>query len=245
MGATPPRALTTMGVMVLPLLLALVAASPAPPAAASPGGVPGAVVEEIVAVLRNPVGAPPRVITLTRLTEEARIVLVSRGAMEAAFRPIDARALRATLEWVVDQTLLADEAARLQVAEVTRDQADAALARFRARFPDAATYRSFLASAQLGEEEISAALGRMLRVERYLETRVGRGGAVADADVLRWARERGLSVETAAAREAVRARMGEERVELAVRELVAELRGRADVHVVDAEVLGPAAGEGT
>lgn len=230
-----------MGVMVLPLLLALAAASPAPPVAASPG----AVLEEIVVVLRNPVGAPPRVITLTRLTEEARIVLVSRGAVEAGFRPIDARALRATLEWVVDQTLLADEAARLQVAEVTRDQADAELARFRARFPDAATYRSFLASAQLGEEEISAVLGRMLRVERYLETRVGRGGAVPDAEVLRWARDRGLSVETTVAREAVRARMGEERVELAVRELVAELRGRADVHVVDAEVLGPAAGEGT
>lgn len=228
--------------MLAPLLLAVLAAAPAAaePAPSAPGGGP-TVVEEVVAVVRNPLGSPARVITLTRLVEEARVVLASRGAVEAAARPIDSQVLRATLEWVLDQTLLSDEAGRLQVAEVTRDQVAAELGRFRGRFPDAPAYARFLASAELSDEEVSAVLARMLRVDRYLETRLGRGGAVADDDVRRYARERGLSIESRAALEAVRARMGEARVESAVRELMAELRGRADIRILDPGLLGPAA----
>lgn len=227
--------------MSLALLLALTAAAPlAPdPAASAPAAAP-AVLEEVVAVVRNPLGAPARIITLTRLVEEARIVLASRGAVEAAGRPIDSQVLRATLEWVLDQTLLSDDAGRLQVAEVPRERVAAELARFQGRFPDAAAYARFLASAELTDEEVSVVLARMLRVDRYLETRVGRGGAVADEDVGRYARDRGLSVESRATREAVRTRLTEERVESAVRELVAELRGRADVRILD-PAFAPAA----
>ena len=161
--------------------------------------------------------------------------------MEAAARPIDSQVLRATLEWVLDQTLLSDDAGRLQVAEVTGDQVAAELGRFRGRFPDAAAYARFLASAELSDEEVSAVLARTLRVDRYLETRVGRGGAVADDDVRQYAGERGLSVESRAALEAVRARMTEARVGSAVRDLVAELRGRADIRILDPALAGPAA----
>jgi hypothetical protein len=216
--------------MALLLLLALTAATPTP---AEPRGAASAVVEEVVAVVRNPAGASPRTITLTRLVEEARIILASSGAMEAALRPIDDQMLRATLEWVLDQTVLADEAARLQVAEVSREQVAEELARFRGRFPDAAGYARFLASTELSDEEVGAVLARKLRVERYLETRLGRGGMVADDEVQRYARETGLSVESRAMREAVRARLGEVRVEAAVRELVTDLRGRADIRVLD------------
>jgi hypothetical protein len=228
--------------MSLVLLLALTAAAPlaAGPAASAPGAAP-AVLEEVVAVVRNPLGAPARIITLTRLVEEARIVLASKGAVEAAGRPIDPQVLRATLEWVLDQTLLSDDAGRLQVAEVPRERVAAELVRFQGRFPDAATYARFLASAELTDDEVSAVLARMLRVDRYLETRVGRGGAVADEDVGRYAHERGLSVESRATREAVRARMSEERVDSAVRGLVAELRGRADIRILDPVGFGPAA----
>lgn len=233
-----------MGVMLVPLVLALAAAaSPAAEPVALATGAGPEVVEEVVAVVRNPLGSPARVVTLTRLVEEARIVLASRGAVEAAFRPIDTPVLRATLEWVLDQTLLADEAGRLQVAAVTRDQVAAELGRFRGRFPDAATYQRFLTTAELTDEEVSAVLARMLRVERYLETRIGRGRLVADEDVQRYARERGLSVGSLAAREAVRARVSEGRVETAVRELVADLRGRADIRVIEPELVAPAPGE--
>ena len=69
-------------------------------------------------MVRNPPSAPPRVVTLTKLVEEARIALVSRGATAAATGPLDRAALRAALEWLLDQMLVADEAARLQLDEV-------------------------------------------------------------------------------------------------------------------------------
>ncbi len=219
------------------LLLALVAVPAAPPAGAT-------LAEEVVAVVRNPPTAPPRAITLTRLTEEARIVLVSRGAVDAAFRPIDGQALAATLGWLVDQILLSDEASRLQLADVSREQAAADLRRFQARFPDRAAYARFLSVNTLTDEEVSGVLVRMARVDRYLETRLGKGGAVDDAEVAAFARERGLPVESRAAREAVRTRVAELRLEAAVQELRAELRGRADVRILDPALAPPAAGKG-
>jgi hypothetical protein len=223
--------------MLAPLLaLALAATAPSPPDGVAPGG---EVVEEVVAVLRNPAGAAPRLVTLTRLTDEARIVLVSRGAAEAAFQPIDQPALRATLEWLIDQTLLADDAARLGVAEVEREGAVSELRRFRARFPDQAAYARFLATAELFEEEVETVLVRMLRVDRYLETRIGRGAAVADDDVEAYVREHDLAATTRAAREAVRATIAQGRVDAQVRALVAELRSRAEVRVLDPELAGP------
>ncbi|HET6439159.1 MAG TPA: hypothetical protein VFG59_13915 [Anaeromyxobacter sp.] len=219
--------------MLPALLLALSAAAPE-----------GGLAEEVVAVVRNPAGAQERVITLTRLTDEARIALVARGAVEAAFRPIDGQALEATLEWVLDQTLLADEAARLQIAEVSREEAASELRRFQGRFPDAATYARFLASSELTEEEVTAVLARILRVDRYLDRRIGRGGAVSDEEVQRYAKERGLKAESRAAQDAIRARVGEERVEAAVRAHLGELRGRADIRIIDPD-LASLPGEGS
>src|SRR5512144_2408572 len=112
------------------LLLAVALAAPPPPG--------GRVVEEIVAVVRNPASAPPRVVTLTKLTEEARIALVSRGATAAATGPLDAEALRAALDWLLDQLLVADDAARLRVDEVPREDVLAELRRFKGQFAAAA-----------------------------------------------------------------------------------------------------------
>jgi hypothetical protein len=212
----------------LPLCLALLALAPA-------AGEP-VLVEEVVAVLRSPAGAPARVITLTRLADECRIVLVSRGAVGAASRPIDAPALRATLDWLIDQTLLSDEAARLQVAEVSHDEAVAELSRFRTRFPDPAAYARFLLSTELSDEEVEAVLSRTLRVARYLETRIGRRAVVGDEEIAGYARDHGLEAGSPAKVEAIRARISEARVEAAVKDLIAELRGRADVRILEPEL---------
>ncbi len=199
------------------------------------------VVEEIVAVVRNPSSAPARAVTLTKVTEEARIALVSRGATEAATGPLDREALRAALEWLLDQMLLADEAVRLRIAEVERAEVVAELSRFRARFASPAAYDRFLAASELGEEELLVTLGRMARVRRYLESRVGRAARVDEDDVDRWLRERGAA-GSAPARDAVRAHLVEEKARAQVRDLLAELRGRADIHVVGS--LRAGAGEG-
>ena len=163
---------TRMGGM-LPLLAAALLAAPA----AAPRD--ARVVEEIVAVVRNPPGAAPRVVTLTKLAEEARIALVSRGAVDAASRPLDAEALRAALDWLVDQMLLADEASRLGLEEVDRDAVAAAVGRFRAQFRTPIGYARFLATSELTEEELSATLARMVRVERYVQSRVGRASRLS------------------------------------------------------------------
>lgn len=211
---------------MLAAVIALAASAAAPPAG------DGRVVEQVVAVLRNPPGAPPRIVTLTKLTEEARIALVSRGATAAATGPLDRAALRAALEWLLDEMLVADEAARLHIAEVGREEAIAELARFRGRFAAPAEYERFLAESEIGEEELLVSLGRMLRVRRYLDGRVGRAARVGEDEVERWLRERGTSEVGPAARDAARSQLVEERARAQVKELLAELRGRADVRIV-------------
>jgi hypothetical protein len=216
--------------------LALAAVLSAPAAGAgAPGAAPerGALLDEVVAVVKSP-GAAERVITLSRLRAEARVTLVSRGGTEAAFRSLDAAALRAALDWVVDQTLVADEAARLQVSEVDRPAVEAELRRFRARFPEAGSYGRFLAGAGLGEEELAAVLARGVQVERYLHSRLGRAPRIQDAELDAWLAARGARDAGPGVREAARAQLAEEKLAAEVKALVAELRGRAEIRVLDA-----------
>ena len=213
---------------MLPLVLAqaLLLAAPEPPAGAR-------VVEEIVAVVRNPSGAPPRIVTSTKLTEEARVALVSRGATAAATGPLDREALRSALEWLIDQMLVADEAARLRIDEVPRADVLDELRKFRARFASPAQYERFLSTSELTEEELLVTLARMVRVQRYVESRVGRAARVGEDDVDRWLRERGSPPDAGPAREAARAQLVEETARAQVRDLLAELRGRAEIRVAE------------
>jgi len=161
----------------------------------------------------------------------------------AAFQPLDAEALRAALEWLVDETLVADEAARLEVDAVPPGALQAELAAFKARF-EPGGYARFLEASELSEEEVTAALGRTLRVRQHLASRVGRGIPVAEDEVDAYLRSRGQLPASPVAREAVRAELEEKRASAQVRDLVAELRGRADVRILD-PALRPRAGEGS
>ena len=206
-------------------------------ALASPPG-EGQVVEEVVAVIRA-AGGEPRVVTLTKLTEEARIVMISRGATEAASRPLDGPALKATLDWYVDQTLLSAEAARLDVFEVERGEARAELDRFQKRFARPEEYAAFLSQNDISEEDVLAVLQRMLRVQRYLDSRVATAARarVSDAEVEAAWRERKAEfggLPLAQVRDAVRARLAEERVRADVKVLLSDLRRRSEVRVLAA-----------
>jgi len=169
---------------------------------------------------------------LTRLTQEARVALVGQGALEAAAAPLDEAALRAALRWLVDQLLVADEAARLQVDEVAREEVLVATRRFRERFPGEAAYIRFLQSAELSEEDLQVVLARDLRVQRYLDSRVGRASRVGDEEVARFLAAQGAALEAAGAVEAVRARLASDKARAQVRQLLADLRARADVRVL-------------
>jgi hypothetical protein len=221
--------------VLLAAALALALAAPPPSGAGdapAPGPSGGRVVEEIVVLVRNPPSAPPRVVTLTKLVEETRIALVSRGATEAAAGPLDRAALRAALEWLVDQMLVADEAARLRIDDVEREAVAAELARFKARFQGLARYERFLEEMELTEDEVSATLARTIRVERYIQSRVGPSARVGDDEVDRWLRERGEPAGSVPVRDAARSQLAEERARSQVRELLAELRSRAEIRIV-------------
>jgi hypothetical protein len=226
--------------MLLSVALALALAAPAPaapapaaPAAAKAGDAgAGEIVEEVVAVIRNPPAAPARIVTYTKLVEEARIALVSRGATDAASGTLDRAALRAALDWLLDQTLVADEAAKLKLDEVDREALRTELRRFQARFPSYAGYERFLERAELTEDELVATLARMLRVERYVQSRVGQSARVDDDEVDRWLRARGAASGSPAVRDVARTELVAERATTQVHELLAELRSRADIRIV-------------
>jgi len=211
-------------------LSALVAASVlALPAAASP---PGEEVERVVAVVRSPAASVPNIITLTYVEEQARIALVSRGALLAATQPLDGPALKAGLEWLVDQTLLSDEATRLQVFEIDRADGLAELARFKARFARPADYQAFLARCDLSEAELETVLRRMLRVKRYVESRVSHAAQVPEAELTAWLDEHAAELGSRD-REAARAHLAEQRTKDEVKALVRDLRSRAEVRVFE------------
>jgi hypothetical protein len=169
------------------------------------------------------------------------VALVGQGGLEAATAPLDPPALRAALRWLVDQLLVADEAARLGVDEVGGDELAGELRRFRERFADAVAFQRFLEAADLTEEELSVVLARGLRVQRYLDSRVGRSARVGDDELARALAERGLTAEAPGAREAVRARLRDEKAAAQVRQILADLRGRADVRVLAADLREAAA----
>jgi hypothetical protein len=220
---------------MLALGLALLCA--APPATA-PAGV---VVERVVAVVRNPASAAPRPLTMTRLDEEARVALVGQGGAQAAFAPLDAAARKAALRWLLDQWLVADEATRLKVDDPPREDVQRAEQEFRQRFPDEAAWRRFLAASELSEDELSSILARGVRVQRFLDGRLGRSARVSEEEVGRALAGQGRMAPTPAEREAVRARLASERAQAQVKQLLSDLRSRADIRILVPELrLEPA-----
>lgn len=194
-------------------------------------------------MVRTPASTQPRVITLTRLQEEARIALVSRGGTGAADGELDGAALRAGLEWLIDQILLLDEVVRLQVFEVERSDVLEELRRFQGRFASPQAYRAFLGRVDITEEELLVVLRRTLRVQRYVDSRVSAAGRVREAEVDRYLQERKVdprASERAAVRNTVRAELAERRTEREVKALLADLRSRATIRVL--ETFGGATG---
>ncbi len=189
-------------------------------------------VERVVAVIRPPAATEPIVITLTNVEEEARIALVSRAALLAATQPLDGPALKAGLEWLVDQTLLNEEASRLQVFEIDRADGLGELGRFKARFARPSDYQAFLVRCDLSEAELEAVLRRMLRVKRYVESRVSHAAQVPDVEVTAWLDKHGPELASRD-REAARAHLAGERMKEEVKTLVRDLRSRSEVRVLE------------
>jgi hypothetical protein len=205
------------------------------PLAAGATDVPeeGRVVDEVVAVVATR-GREARIVTLSRVAEEGRIALVSRGGIEAATATLDGAVLRASLDWYVDQLLLHEEAVRLQVFEVEREAAVAELARFKAEFATPGQFKAFLFEIDATEEELTSTLRRSLRVRRYLESRLGRLRP-SPRDVEAWYAAHPSEYggrPLAQVTEEITARLTAARADSETKALLADLRRRADIRIL-------------
>lgn len=193
----------------------------------------GRVVDEVVAVVATR-GREAHVVTLSKVAEEGRIALVSRGGMNAATSTLDGAVLRASLDWFVDQLLLHEEAVRLQVFEVDREAAVAELARFKGAFATPRAFKAFLFEIALTEEELTATLRRSLRVRKYLESRLGRLRPTP-REIEAWYAAHasdygGRPLEQVT--EEITARLAAGKADFETRSLLADLRARADIRIL-------------
>jgi hypothetical protein len=181
-------------------------------------------VDEVVAVVEA------HSITLSELAAETRVRLVASQGAAAAGALLDRRILAASLRKTIEERVVLAEVERLKLFDLDRSEVDALLARLRARFPTEADYEAFLRSVELTDEEIGAILARELRVGRYLDNRLKLAAQLRDSELEEAAQGKKL---TAAERELLRARLGQDKYQRLLTELLADLRKRATVRVLD------------
>lgn len=182
-------------------------------------------------------GRPVPRLRLERFVER---YAASRGRSVGAIRsPAAYRGLvREALEVLVDDELLAQEAAR-RGHEPRPEEIEAQVAALRARYPTPAALDAWLDGEGLRPEELASQVRRQLAVRRLVEEELAAGLSVSDeevhrhylANLERFTSEAGLLPE-AAVREQVRGRLLAERREEAVRARVAALRQVAVVRIL-------------
>jgi hypothetical protein len=179
-------------------------------------------VDEVVAVV------DARSITLSELQAETRIRLVEAQGAGAAYLPLDARLLAASLRKTIDERVVMSEVERLKLFDLDRAEVDALLLRLRGRFATEADWEAFTTSIELTDEEIASVLARELRVGRYLDNRLKLSAQLRDADL-----PAGGAKMEASEREALRDKLAQEKYQRLLGELLADLRKRVQVRVLD------------
>jgi hypothetical protein len=113
-----------------------------------------------------------RVITLSMLDQEARLAFVEHGALDNIAAPLDAEKRRAALSYLINQLLLENEAARLQVFEISDQESANQQKALQARFSSPAAFGAFLVRFDISPEALDQSVRRSLRAERYLADRL-------------------------------------------------------------------------
>jgi hypothetical protein len=113
-----------------------------------------------------------RVITLSLLDQEARLAFVEHGAIDDTTAPLDAAKRRAALSYLTNQILLENEAARLQVFEVSDQESADQQKALQSRFPSPAAFKAFLERFDISPDALDQSVRRRLRAERYLADRL-------------------------------------------------------------------------
>lgn len=123
-----------------------------------------------------------RVITLSELEFEARVIIVNAGGAEAAFAPLDHETLARSLNTLIDHRLATLEADKLDAYSLEPGELERALAAFRSRFPSEARYREFLERNEVETVDVGEVLKRAMRAQRALDARLRLKAQVSEAE---------------------------------------------------------------
>ena len=197
------------------VILLLAAAAPAPARQ---------LLDEVVAVVEA------HSITLSEVAAETRVRLAESQGPAAATLPLDRPMLAASLRRTIEERIVLSEVQRLRLFDLEPAEVESLLARLRARFPSRTDYDAFTRSIELTDEEIGAILARELRVARYLDNRLKLAAQLRESELLEATKGKKL---TDAEREELRERLAQEKYQRLLRELLADLRRRASVRVLD------------
>jgi hypothetical protein len=192
--------------------------------AAGATGAERVLIDEVVAVV------DAHSITLSELAAETRVRLAFEQGPEAAALQPDRALLSASLRKTIEERVVVAEVDRLKLFDLEHTEIEALIARLRARFPTQAAYEAFVRSVELTEEEIGAVLGRELRVARYLDNRLKLAAQLRESELDEVTRDKKLN---AAERSALRERLAQEKYQRLLQDLLADLRRRATVRVLD------------
>jgi hypothetical protein len=180
--------------------------------------------DEVVAVVEA------HSITLSEVTAETRVRLAESQGPAAANVTLDRRILAASLRKTIEERVVLSEMQRLKLFDVDSAEVEALVARLRTKFPTRADYDAFTRSIELTDDEIGAILARELRVARYLDNRLNLAAQLRESELLDATRGKKLSD---AEREQLREQLAAEKYQRLLRELLADLRRRASVRVLD------------
>jgi hypothetical protein len=180
-------------------------------------------VDEVVAVV------DAHSVTLSELAAETRIHLVEQQGPQMGSAQLDRPLLAASLRRLVQERVVLSEVERLKLFDLDHAEVESALARLRARFPTTLAWESFTRQVELTDEEIGGILARELRVARYLDNRLKLAAQLRDSELEEAWKGQGARGD----REALRQRLSKEKYERLLTELLAELRRKASVRIVD------------
>ena len=180
-------------------------------------------VDEVVAVV------DAHSVTLSELAAETRIRMVEQQGPQMATVPLDRAVLAASLRRLVEERVVLSEVERLRLFDLDHAEVESALARLRAKFPGPSAWEVFTRQLELTNDEIAAVLARELRVARYLDNRLKLAAQLRDSELDEAWKGQGAKGD----REALRQRLSKEKYERLLTELLAELRRKASVRIVD------------
>lgn len=185
--------------------------------------------DEVVAVIEA------QSITLSEVEAETRIRLAEDRGPAVAMVELDRRILAASLRRLVEERVVLAEIDRLRLFDLEPAEREVLLRRLRGKFNSVAAWEEFLRKVELTEDEVGAALARSLRVGRYLDNRLKLAAQLRESELAEAVRGLGQSAPKAqAARELLKASLSREKYERLLVELLAELRKKANVRVLDA-----------